>query len=218
MMTKAIFPVLLALLALAQLASCLWGRDSVRIPTKIFLTQFVAMAYAAVAAEPSVWVLLGLAFGCAGDFALLWPLDLRLFAVGTCAFGLGHLCYLRFILMTFPITVGPVWIAAVSLVYLAGCVAVYVKSRPDIPRRVAPLTGAYMLVLSSVSVCTLLAFLSDRSWGGALAFLGASAFLASDGILSNMLFVKRAEPPRQNFAVMATYTAAQVLLAAGWAL
>ena len=51
-----------------------------------------------------------------------------------------------------------------------------------------------------------------------MAFLGATSFLVSDGILSNMLFVKKAEPPKQNFAVMATYTAAQVLLTAGWAL
>ena len=54
-MTKAIFPVLLAVLALVQLVSCLRGKDAVRMPTKIFLMPFVALAYLSVAKEPSGW-------------------------------------------------------------------------------------------------------------------------------------------------------------------
>lgn len=217
-MTKAIFPILLAILVVVQLVSCLCDRDSVRMPTKIFLMPFVALAYLSVAEEPSGWVVAGLLFGCLGDLALLWPLKPVPFALGTCAFALGHVCYLIFIFSTHSIAVKPVWIVLIALVYLAGCVVVYLKSRPNIPQAVRPVPFPYMLILSSVSVCTLLAFISSASWGHALAFLGATSFLASDGILSDMLFVKKAEPPKQNFAVMATYTAAQVLLTAGWAL
>lgn len=217
-MTKAVFPILLAILALVQLVSCLCDRDSVRMPTKIFLMPFVALAYLSVAKEPSGWVVAGLMFGCLGDLALLWPLKPIPFALGTSAFALGHVCYLIFIFSAYPITVKPVWITLIALVYLAGCVVVYLKSRPNIPQAVRPVPFPYMLILSSVSVCTLLALISSASWGRALAFLGATSFLASDGILSDMLFVKKAEPPKQNFAVMATYTAAQVLLAVGWAL
>lgn len=217
-MTKAVFPILLTVLALAQLVSCLCDRDSVRMPTKIFLMPFVALAYLSVAKEPSGWVVAGLMFGCLGDLALLWPLKPVPFALGTCAFALGHVCYLIFIFSTYQIAVKPVWITLIALVYLAGCIVVYLKSRPNIPRAVRPVPFPYMLILSSVSVCTLLALISSASWGRALAFLGATSFLASDGILSDMLFVKKAEPPKQNFAVMATYTAAQVLLTAGWAL
>lgn len=217
-MTKAVFPILLAVLALAHLVSCLCDKDSVRMPTKIFLMPFVALAYLSVAKEPSGWVVAGLMFGCLGDLALLWPLKPVPFALGTCAFALGHVCYLIFIFSTCPIAVKPIWITLIALVYLAGCIVVYLKSRPNIPRAVWPVPFPYMLILSSVSVCTLLALISSASWGRALAFLGATSFLASDGILSDMLFVKKAEPPKQNFAVMATYTAAQVLLAAGWAL
>lgn len=217
-MTKAIFPILLAILASVQLVSCLLGRDSVRKPTKIFLMPFVVLAYLAVAREPSVWVVAGLLFGCLGDLALLWPLKPVPFALGTCAFALGHVCYLIFIFSAYSITVKPVWITLIALAYLAGCIVVYLKSRPNIPQAVRIVPLPYMLILSSVSVCTLLALISSASWGAALAFVGATLFLASDGILSDMLFVKKVEPPKQNFAVMATYTAAQVLLAAGWAL
>ena len=49
------------------------------------------------------------------------------------------------------------------------------------------------------------------------SFLGASFFLASDGVLCDMLFIKKAEPTKQNFAVMGTYILAQVLLAMGFA-
>lgn len=217
-MTKAIFPILLAVLALVQLVSCLRGRDAVRMPTKIFLMPFVALAYLSVVKEPSGWVVAGLLLGCLGDLALLWPLKPVPFVLGTCAFGLGHVCYLIFIFSTYQIAVKPVWIVLIALAYFAGCVVVYLNSRPNVPQAVRPVLLPYMLILSSVSVCTLLVLLSGASWGRALAFIGATSFLASDGILSDMLFVKKAEPPKQNFAVMATYTAAQVLLAAGWAL
>lgn len=55
------------------------------------------------------------------------------------------------------------------------------------------------------------------TWGKLAAFLGASSFLASDGVLCDMLFIKKAEPTKQNFAVMGTYILAQVLLAMGFA-
>lgn len=218
MMTKIVFPILLAILAAAHMVSCLRGKDDVRKPTKVFLMPFVALAYLSIAKEPSGWVVAGLLFGCLGDVALLWPLRSVPFALGTCAFALGHVCYLIYIFRTMPITVRPLWIAVIALVYLAGCAVVYYKSRPDIPKRLRPIPLPYMLLLSSLSVCTLLALLSGAGWGGVLAFAGATCFLASDGILSDMLFAKRAEPPIQNSAVMATYIAAQALLVAGWAI
>lgn len=217
-MTKVVFPILLAILVLAQLVSCLCDKDAVRMPTKIFLMPFVALTYLSVAKEPSGWVVAGLLFGCLGDLALLWPLKPALFTLGTCAFALGHVCYLIYVFSAFHIAVKPVWITLIALFYFAGCVAVYLKSLPNIPRALRPVPFPYMLILSSVSVCTLLAFISHVSWGCALAFLGATAFLVSDGVLCDMLFVKKAEPPKQNFAVMATYIAAQILLMTGWAL
>ena len=54
-------------------------------------------------------------------------------------------------------------------------------------------------------------------WGKLVAFFGATFFLASDGVLCDMLFVKKAEPTQQNFVVMCTYILAQTLLAIGFA-
>lgn len=53
--------------------------------------------------------------------------------------------------------------------------------------------------------------------GQARGVFGATFFLASDGALCDMLFVKKAEPTKQNFVVMLTYILAQTLLAVGFA-
>ena len=103
------------------------------------------------------------------------------------------------------------------LVYAAGAAFVYANSRRNIPRALRPLSLAYMLMLCVLSVSLILPLLTAFWWGKLVAFFGATFFLASDGVLCDMLFVKKAEPTKQNFVVMLTYILAQVLLAVGFA-
>ena len=214
---KWLFPVFLAALAVVHLISCWRGDDDLRKPTKIALMPVVALTYLAFANTPSLWVVAGLLFGCLGDLFLLRPLQKHFFALGTASFFLGHVCYLIFIYTHYAIRVGWVWIVVISAVYAAGAAFVYANSRRSIPRALRPLALAYMVMLCTLSISVFLPLVTAFTWGKLASFLGASFFLTSDGLLCDMLFTKKAEPTRQNFAVMGTYILAQVLLTMGFA-
>lgn len=214
---KWLFPVFLAALAVVHLVSCWRGDDDLRKPTKVALMPVVALTYLAFANTPSLWVVAGLLFGCLGDLFLLRPLQKHFFALGTASFFLGHVCYLIFIYTHYAIRVGWVWIVVISAVYAAGAAFVYANSRRSIPRALRPLALAYMVMLCTLSISVFLPLVTAFTWGKLASFLGASFFLTSDGVLCDMLFTKKAEPTKQNFAVMGTYILAQVLLTMGFA-
>lgn len=214
---KWLFPVFLAALAVVHLVSCWRGDDDLRKPTKVALMPVVALTYLAFANTPSLWVVAGLLFGCLGDLFLLRPLQKHFFALGTASFFLGHVCYLIFIYTHYAIRVGWVWIVVISAVYAAGAAFVYANSRRNIPRALRPLALAYMVMLCTLSISVFLPLVTAFTWGKLAAFVGASFFLTSDGVLCDMLFTKKAEPTKQNFAVMGTYILAQVLLTMGFA-
>jgi len=214
---KWVFPVSLAVLAIVHLVSCWRGDDDLRKPTKVALMPVVALSYLAFARMPSLWVVAGLLFGCLGDLFLLWPLKKKFFALGTSSFFLGHVCYLIFIYTHYVIRISWIWTVVVCVIYAAGAAFVYANSRRNIPRALRPLALAYMLMLCVLSVSLILPLLTGFWWGKLVAFFGATFFLASDGVLCDMLFVKKAEPTQQNFAVMCTYILAQTLLAIGFA-
>lgn len=214
---KWLFPVFLAALAVVHLVSCWRGDDDLRKPTKVALMPVVALTYLAFANTPSLWVVAGLLFGCLGDLFLLRPLQKHFFALGTASFFLGHVCYLIFIYTHYAIRVGWVWIVVISAVYAAGAAFVYANSRRNIPRALRPLALAYMVMLCTLSISVFLPMVTAFTWGKLASFLGASFFLTSDGVLCDMLFTKKAEPTKQNFAVMGTYILAQVLLTMGFA-
>ena len=214
---KWLFPVFLAALAVVHLISCWRGDDDLRKPTKVALMPVVALAYLAFARMPSLWVVAGLLFGCLGDLFLLRPLQKHFFALGTASFFLGHVCYLVHIYTTYAVHVRWFWIVLVCAAYAAGIVVVYKGSRRSIPRALRPLALAYMVMLCTLSISVFLPLVTAFTWGKLASFLGATSFLTSDGVLCDMLFVKKAEPTKQNFAVMGTYILAQVLLAVGFA-
>ena len=214
---KWVFPVFLAALAIVHLISCWRSDDDLRKPTKVALMPVVALTYLAFANTPSLWVVAGLLFGCLGDLFLLWPLKSKFFALGTSSFFLGHVCYLIFIYTHYAVRVSWVWIVVVCAIYAAGVVVVYSRSRKSIPRALRPLSLAYMLMLCVLSVSLILPLLTDFRWSKLVAFLGATLFLTSDGVLCDMLFVQKAEPAKRNFVVMITYILAQTLLAIGFA-
>ena len=214
---KWLFPVFLAALAVVHLVSCWRGDDDLRKPTKVALMPVVALTYLAFANTPSLWVVAGLLLGCLGDLFLLRPLQKHFFALGTASFFLGHVCYLVHIYTTYAVHVRWFWIVLVCAAYAAGIVVVYKGSRRSIPRALRPLALAYMVMLCTLSISVFLPLVTAFTWGKLASFLGASFFLASDGVLCDMLFIKKAEPTKQNFAVMGTYILAQVLLTMGFA-
>lgn len=112
----------------------------------------------------------------------------------------------------------PVFLAALAVVHLISCW----RGDDDLrkPTKVAlmPVVAlAYMVMLCTLSISVFLPLVTAFTWGKLASFLGASFFLTSDGVLCDMLFIKKAEPTKQNFAVMGTYILAQVLLTMGFA-
>ena len=129
----------------------------------------------------------GLLFGCLGDLFLLRPLQKHFFALGTASFFLGHVCYLVHIYTTYAVHVRWFWIVLVCAAYAAGIVVVYKGSRRSIPRALRPLALAYMVMLCTLSISVFLPLVTAFTWGKLAAFLGASFFLASDGVLCDAL-------------------------------
>ena len=85
------------------------------------------------------------------------------------------------------------------------------------PELVLPLLALMFVIGMIWNRASILPLLTAFWWGKLVAFFGATFFLASDGVLCDMLFVKKAEPTQQNFVVMCTYILAQTLLAIGFA-
>ena len=82
---------------------------------------------------------------------------------------------------------------------------------------ILPLLALMFIIGMIWNRASILPLLTAFWWGKLVAFFGATFFLASDGVLCDMLFVKKAEPTQQNFVVMCTYILAQTLLAIGFA-
>ena len=217
-MPNIFLPVLFVLLSLVQLWTCLKEKHELRKPTKVMLMPVLALCYMSFAEEPSELVTAGLLLGSLGDLALLWPLNEKTFLAGVAAFCAGHVCYLINIFGRYTISAGAVWTAVISAVYFAGCIVVFIATKNSMPRAVRIPSFLYMLVLAAVSACTLLVLISGATAGRAVAFAGATLFLCSDGILCQMLFIKKSEPPKVNFLVMLTYILGQAMMAAGWAM
>ena len=188
---KWLFPVFLAALAVVHLISCWRGDDDLRKPTKVALMPVVALTYLAFANTPSLWVVAGLLFGCLGDLFLLRPLQKHFFALGTASFFLGHVCYLVHIYTTYAVHVRWFWIVLVCAAYAAGIVVVYKGSRRSIPRALRPLALAYMVMLCTLSISVFLPLVTAFTWGKLASFLGASFFLASDGVLCDQAELRR---------------------------
>ena len=215
---KWVFPVFLAVLAIVHLISCWRGDDDLRKPTKVALMPVVALTYLAFSCTPSLWVVAGLLFGCLGDLFLLWPLKKKvlcprhvLVLPGSRVlpdFYLHALCHSRRLGLDRRDQRG-----------LRRRCRVCVRQQPQkhSARAASAVAGIYAHALRAEREPHPAAadgvLVGASSW----RFFGATFFLASDGALCDMLFVKKAEPTKQNFVVMLTYILAQTLLAVGFA-
>ncbi len=215
---KVLFPTLLLVTGVFHLFCCLLNKNKPRMISKPFLMPLLGVCWMLYAREPSFLVLAGILLGGIGDLALLWPLKRTPFFIGITAFLLGHVCYLIYIIRTYTFNAGLLWTIIIAAVYLSGSIGLYIKTRKEIPKLLRIPSVLYALALSALSACSLLVLISNPGTGKILAFTGASLFLMSDGILSQMLFVKKVETTGLNFIVMLTYIGAQVLLACGWAI
>ncbi len=156
-----------------------------------------------LAAQASGWV---------GDLALMGD-GTKNFVAGSGSFAVGHAAYISGFLANRSKTRRPGPKAIAALWALTGPAMAITASRHD--RRLGPTIAGYSAMLAStVAASTQLdpaLPLSARR----LTVLGAATFMLSDSILGARKFMLKNPPPRLESAVMASYSAAQLLLSEG---
>jgi uncharacterized membrane protein YhhN len=159
--------------------------------------------------------LLGQAAGFGGDVLLLGE-GPRSFAAGAGAFGVGHVAYISgFARHRDPASRrgNRAVRAAVGAWALSAPVMALAATRTD--RALGPTVLGYSAVLSSmVAAAQHLSPDLPRS-ARVLTAAGAGLFLLSDSMLGARTFLLADPPPRLEAAVMATYTAGQLLISEG---
>ncbi|MER6389418.1 lysoplasmalogenase [Streptomyces sp. NPDC001523] len=139
-----------------------------------------------------------LLFGWGGDLALLFDADAA-FLIGMGSFALGHVCYLVLFgrRATNPLLGGAYALALVATVALLWS---------DLPAELRVPVAGYSLLL------TAMAYRSSAL--GVRAGIGGALFLLSDTLIATGV-AEWPQLPRPDFWIMATYLAAQYLLATG---
>ncbi|MCX5202063.1 lysoplasmalogenase [Streptomyces sp. NBC_00237] len=139
-----------------------------------------------------------LLFGWGGDVALLFDAD-PAFMLGMGSFAVGHVCYL-FLFKGAPMR------RPLGAAYALALVGTVTLLWPDLPADLRVPVAGYSLLL------TVMAF---RASGlGLYAGLGGALFLLSDTLIATGV-AQWPQLPAPDFWVMATYAAAQCLLALG---
>lgn len=153
-------------------------------------------------------------FGWGGDLALLRHGTIP-FAAGTGSFGIGHVAYVAgFVrrrdtstpLLTRRATkaLGLVWLVSAPVMAVGA-------SRTD--PVLGPAVAAYSALLTAMAATAL--HVDGSRASRRLTGAGALLFLASDTLLGARKFLMTDPPDRLESVVMATYTAAQLMLAEG---
>ncbi len=139
-----------------------------------------------------------LLFGWGGDLALLFDAE-PAFLIGMGSFAVGHVCYL---VLFGKRTANPLLGGAYTLALLGTVALLWADLPPDLR---IPVAG-YSLLL------TAMAFRSSAL--GLRAGIGGALFLLSDTLIASGV-ADWPQLPRPDFWIMATYVAAQYLLATG---
>ncbi|MFE0581198.1 lysoplasmalogenase [Streptomyces sp. NPDC058874] len=139
-----------------------------------------------------------LLFGWGGDLALLFDAEAA-FLVGMGSFAVGHVCYL---VLFGKRPANPLLGGAYALALLGTVALLW----PDLPADLRIPVAGYSLLL------TAMAFRSSAL--GLRAGIGGALFLLSDTLIATGV-AEWPQLPRPDFWIMATYLAAQYLLATG---
>lgn len=193
--TRALLVAFAAATAL-DLGSLLAGWHTGHLIAKPLLMPLL-VAYVVTRRAPRL-LIAALLFGWGGDLALLFDAD-PAFLIGMGSFAAGHVCYLTLFGRR---RTGPLLGAA----YAAALLSTVTLLWGDLPAELRIPVAGYSLLL------TAMAYRSSAL--GRRAGLGGALFLLSDTLIATGV-AEWPQPPRADFWVMATYVAAQYLLATG---
>lgn len=175
----------------------------------VIKTTAVGSLAALAALSGAGWLALALAASALGDFALSRPGD-RAFLAGMISFGAAHALYVGLF----------VWAGAeprFALGPLLGAVILFsigLKLGGAYSARAGDLAVAVRIYVGLIVLMAVAASFIPKGPGVPLIGVGALAFVVSDALLGQQVFLKRLWRG-QSFAIWSTYYAAQVLLFAG---
>jgi uncharacterized membrane protein YhhN len=176
------------------------------------LSASLATAPGWSAARPAV--LTAQVGGWVGDVGLLSE-EKRPFVIGTAGFAAGHAAYLAAFVprrRRRPALVEDPRARALVAVWAASAPVMSWRARRE---GVAPVIAAYSASLVAMVIAATRLDPAENAAARRLIAAGALTFLASDTILGIRKFVLDDADPRFEGAVMATYTAAQLLISEG---
>ncbi|MEP6817057.1 MAG: lysoplasmalogenase [Marmoricola sp.] len=210
----------LAVLDTALSGSAHSGAHRLRFVTKPLLMPALAastlVAQRGRRSTQGTATLVAQAFSWGGDVALLGE-GTRAFATGTGSFGLAHVAYVSGFLSRAD-TSRPLLARPATKALLA----TWLVTTPVLARgaaRKAPVlgfaVGGYAVLLTAMAANALRLDATVPASARRLTAAGALLFLASDTMLGLRQFVLTDPPPALETLVMATYTAAQLLLSEG---
>lgn len=200
-------------LTVAHLIFCLSRRPRWQNITKVFLMPVLLTGY--LLADPTVsWLAVAaILLGWGGDVLLLWPEKKPFFLAGLISFLGGHICYAVVMGLSMGelrplVAVG----SALALIGL-GVIAYGTLSR-RLGEMKIPVIG-YLTVILAMTWTAVMVFSNGPALASGCLLAGALCFVTSDYMLARELFVHRHR--WGDFAVMLTYTSAQLLLVIGLA-
>jgi uncharacterized membrane protein YhhN len=155
-------------------------------------------------------------FGWGGDLALMRP-GTKAFALGAGSFGVGHVAYIAGFLRRRDAgaslrtdrraqAIASLWVTTAPVLALAA-------AREE--RALGPAVAGYSGLLAAMATSAAQLDRRQPLSASRATTAGALLFLASDTLLGVRKFLWRSAPERVESVVMATYTAAQLLLARG---
>lgn len=160
--------------------------------------------------------LAGQAAGWGGDVLLLGD-GPKAFAAGAGSFGIGHLAYIGGLARqrdrSTPLTGNRAARAIAGTWALSGPVMALAAARRE--RSLGPTVLGYSALLSSMAAAAQHLSPEVPRDARVLTAVGAGVFLLSDSVLGSRTFVLSDPPERLESLVMATYTAAQLLISEG---
>ncbi|AWW40281.1 MULTISPECIES: lysoplasmalogenase [Streptomyces] len=193
-----------ALAAGADLVSLAVGFGPGHTAAKPLLMLLLA-SWAAVRGAPRLLVA-ALLFGWGGDVLLLSDAQ-PAFLAGMASFAAGHVCYLALFRTHGRNAVPRARAGLLAAGYAIALVGILVLLWPGLPAGLRVPVAAYSVLLTAMAYFALTRL-------GAVAGAGGALFMFSDTLIATGL-ADLAQPPLPDLWIMATYPAAQFLLARG---
>ncbi len=181
---------------------------------KVTLMPLLALLCYLINPNMHLLVFLGLGFGWLGDVFLI-SVRKPFFLAGLIAFLTGHVLYVVAIAeLLAPLSI--LVPGVIGLLLLSLGKILFTSLKPYISKDMLIPVLFYVLVLISINFVSINLLLQSVTLQSILLVVGSAMFMSSDYILARTIFVKSSK--KMQFAVMALYIPAQVLITLSFAL